>query len=54
MPTALTMLRLYERQLVTSRGAGLAGIDELARLSGTIQALQRIVNDDYDPRFKAA
>jgi hypothetical protein len=44
------MLRLYQQQLADSRGAGLAGVAELARLSGTIRALLDVVNDDYDPR----
>jgi hypothetical protein len=50
MPSAHTMLRLYQQQLADSRGAGLAGVAELARLSGTIRALLDVVNDDYDPR----
>jgi hypothetical protein len=50
MPSAHTMLRVYQRQLADSRGAGLAGVAELARLSGTIRALLEVVNDDYDPR----
>ena len=41
MPSALTMLDCYQRQLAASRGAGLAG---------TIRALIDVVNDDYDPR----
>jgi hypothetical protein len=44
------MLQVYQRQLADSRGAGLAGVAELARLSSTIRALLDIVNDDYDPR----
>ena len=44
------MLRIYQRQLADSRGAGLTGVAELARLSGTIRALLDVVNDDYDPR----
>jgi hypothetical protein len=50
MPSAHTMLRVYQRQLLDSRGAGLAGVAELARLSCTIRALLDVVNDDYDPR----
>jgi hypothetical protein len=50
MPSAHTMLRVYQRQLADSRGAGLAGLAEQARLSGTIRALLDVVNDDYDPR----
>jgi hypothetical protein len=50
MPTAHTMLQVYQRQLASSRGAGLSGIAELARLSGTVRALLDVVNDDYDPR----
>ena len=41
---------VYQRQLADSRGAGLAGVAEIARLSGTIRALLDVVNDDYDPR----
>jgi hypothetical protein len=44
------MLQVYQRQLASSRGAGLSGIAELARLSGTVRALLDVVNDDYDPR----
>ena len=50
MPNALTMLDCYQRQLAGSRGAGLTGVGEQARLSGTIRALLDVVNDDYDPR----
>ncbi len=44
------MLQVYQRQLADSRGAGLTGVAELARLSSTIRALLNVVNDDYDPR----
>ena len=50
MPNAETMLRVYQRQLADSRGAGLTGVAELARLSRTIRALLDVINDDYDPR----
>jgi hypothetical protein len=50
MPSAHTMLQVYQRQLADSRGAGLTGVAELARLSSTIRALLNVVNDDYDPR----
>jgi len=39
------MLQVYQRQLADSRGAGLTGVAELARLSSTIRALL-----NYDPR----
>ena len=44
------MLDSYRRQLAASRGAGLAGLGEQARLSGTLTALQSVVDEDYDPR----
>jgi hypothetical protein len=50
MPSAETMLKSYQQQLAASRGAGLAGVAEQARLSHTIRALLNVVNDDYDPR----
>jgi hypothetical protein len=50
MPSALTMLDCYQRQLAASRGAGMTGVGEHAKLSGTIRALLDVVNDDYDPR----
>jgi hypothetical protein len=50
MPSALTMLDIYRRQLAASRGAGMAGLGEHARLSPTIRALQSVVDDDHDPR----
>ena len=50
MPSALTMLDCYRRQVAASRGAGLAGVAEQARLSPTIRALTRLVDEDYDPR----
>jgi hypothetical protein len=50
MPSALTMLDCYQRQIADSRGAGLAGVGEHVRLSGTIRALMSVVDADYDPR----
>jgi hypothetical protein len=50
MPSALTMLDCYQRQLADARGAGLHGVGERARLGGTIRALIDVVNTDYDPR----
>jgi hypothetical protein len=50
MPNAKTMLDVYQSQLAASRGAGMAGVHEQARLSGTIRALLDVVNNDYDPR----
>jgi hypothetical protein len=50
MPNALTMLDCYQRQLAATRGAGLTGVGDQVRLSGTIRALLDVVNDDYDPR----
>jgi hypothetical protein len=50
MPSARTMLDLYQRQIHASRGAGMAGLGEQARLAPTIRALLEVVNDDYDPR----
>jgi hypothetical protein len=50
MPSAKTMLHVYQRQIAASRGAGMAGLNEQARLSPTIRALLDVVNDDYDPR----
>jgi hypothetical protein len=44
------MLSSYQHQVRVSRGAGLAGLEEQARLSGTIRALMDVVNDDHDPR----
>jgi hypothetical protein len=53
MPNATTMLHLYQRQLAASRGSGLAGVGEQARLAGTIRALLDVVNDDHDPRARS-
>ena len=53
MPSAETMLSCYQRQVADSRGAGLAGLGEHARLSGTIRALLSVVDDDHDPRRAA-
>jgi hypothetical protein len=50
MPSAKTMLDIYQRQIAASRGAGMAGLDEQARLSPTIRALIAVVDADYDPR----
>jgi hypothetical protein len=50
MPDAKTMLHAYQRQVAVSRGAGLAGVGEQARLAPTIRALLDVVNDDHDPR----
>ena len=50
MPSAKTMLHVYQRQIAASRGAGMAGLNEQARLSPTVRALIHVVNSDYDPR----
>jgi hypothetical protein len=50
MPSARTMLDSYQRQITASRGAGLHGIGEQARLAPTIRALLDVVDKDYDPR----
>ncbi len=50
MPSAKTMLHSYQHQLAASRGAGLTGLSEQARLSPTIRALQIVVDQDHDPR----
>jgi hypothetical protein len=50
MPTALTMLDCYRRQVTASRGAGMAGVAEQARLAPTIRALTLLIDEDYDPR----
>ena len=50
MPSAKTMLHAYQRQVAASRGAGMAGLGEQARLAPTIRALLDVVNDDHDPR----
>lgn len=50
MPSAKTMLNVYQRQVADSRGAGLAGLNEQARLSPTIRALLEVVDQDHDPR----
>ena len=50
MPSAKTMLHVYQRQVAASRGAGMAGLNEQARLSPTIRALIDVVNADHDPR----
>ena len=50
MPNAKTMLTVYQRQINASRGAGMAGLNEQARLSPTIRALIEVVDADHDPR----
>jgi hypothetical protein len=44
------MLDSYREQVRSARGAGLAGLAEQARLSGTIRALTDVVDEDHDPR----
>ncbi len=50
MPNAITMLSAYRHQIRAAAGSGLAGLEQQARLSGTIRALLDVVNDDHDPR----
>jgi hypothetical protein len=50
MPSACTMLGAYQAQLAASRGAGLAHLDDLARLGRVIRVLLELINRDYDPR----
>ncbi len=50
MPSAQTMLQHYQHQVSAARGAGMAGLNEQARLSGTIRALMTVVDQDHDPR----
>jgi hypothetical protein len=50
MPSATTMLQVYQRQVSASRGAGMAGLNEQARLSPMIRALLDVVDQDHDPR----
>jgi hypothetical protein len=50
MPSAKTMLEHYRSQVTQARGAGMAGVNEQARLGATIRALLDVVDDDYDPR----
>jgi hypothetical protein len=50
MPSATTMLSVYQHQITASRGAGMAGLNEQARLSPTIRALLEVVDADHDPR----
>jgi hypothetical protein len=50
MPSALTMLDGYRRQIDAARGAGMAGLGEHARLSSTVRALLSVVDEDHDPR----
>ena len=54
MPSAKTMLHAYQGQVAASRGAGMAGLGEQARLAPTIRALLDVVNDDHDPRALAS
>ena len=44
------MLEHYRSQVTQARGAGMAGVNEQARLGATIRALLVVVDDDYDPR----
>jgi hypothetical protein len=53
MPSAKTMLEHYRSQVTAARGAGLAGVGELARLGPTIRALLAVIDDDHDPRRTA-
>ena len=50
MPSAKTMLHVYQGQIAASRGAGMAGLNEQAKLSPTIRALIDVIDADYDPR----
>jgi hypothetical protein len=50
MPSAKTMLDSYRHQVRASRGAGLAGLAEQARLMDAISALIDVVDADHDPR----
>jgi hypothetical protein len=50
MPSARTMLDCYQAQISATRGAGMAGLGEQARLAPTVRALLDVVNEDYDPR----
>jgi hypothetical protein len=50
MPSAKTMLTVYQHQIAATRGAGMAGVNEQAKLAPTIRALLDVVNADYDPR----
>jgi hypothetical protein len=50
MPSATTMLSVYQHQVHNARGAGLTGLSERARLGPTIRALLDVVNADHDPR----
>jgi hypothetical protein len=54
MPSALTMLHAYQRQVADARGAGMAGLGEQARLGSTLRALAAVVDSDFDPREDAA
>ena len=53
MPSAKTMLEHYRSHVAAARGAGMAGVNEQARLGATIRALLAVVDEDLDPR-KAA
>jgi hypothetical protein len=50
MPSAHTMLKGYQAQIAATRGAGMVGVGEQARLAPTVRALIEVVNDDHDPR----
>ena len=50
MPSARTMLDCYQAQIHASRGAGIAGVGEQARLGPTVRALLEVVDRDHDPR----
>lgn len=50
MPSATTMLTAYRGQIRAAAGAGLAGLEQQAQLSGTIRALLDVVDADHDPR----
>ena len=47
------MLEHYRSHVAAARGAGMAGVNEQARLGATIRALLAVVDEDLDPR-KAA
>jgi hypothetical protein len=50
MPNAKTMIDVYRRQVDAARGAGMAGLNEQAKLAPTIRALRDVLDADYDPR----
>jgi len=51
MPSAKTMLHVYQRQIAASRGAGMAGLNEQAKLSPTELPF---TSDDFDPQLEQA